>query len=484
MKSIKFNFIMNMLLTVSSILFPLITFPYVSRILQADGMGKVSFATSVITYFAMVAQLGIPTYGIRACAQKKDNKDQLTKTVHEIFIINIIMTIMAYVLFVLTLLFIDKFKQNMVLLIISSFTILFNTLGMNWLYSALEQYSYITIRALVFKIVSLVLMFLLVHEREDYIIYAAITVFANVGSNIINFVHARKHIYKKKYKKYELMKHVKPILTFFSMSVASTVYTSLDTVMLGFIKDDSEVGFYNAAVKIRLVLLGVVNSLATVLLPRASYYIEHGMKNEFLTISKKAMNFIMIVALPMWIYFTLFAKESVLLLSGDSYLPAVRPMILIMPTVLICGLSNLIGIQMLVPLGKEKIVLHSQIIGAILDMIINLITIPHFGAAAAAAATMIAEFVILFIQFRAISRGGIKIFSGIKIGKIIISIIFAVGASLWVKKIEMNVFAVLIISAVLFFGIYLLVLLVQKEKMAIEIKDICVKFLKTKRHLK
>ena len=163
-KSLKLNFIMNAILTMSSFLFPLISFPYVSRILGPDGTGRVDFATSLIAYFLMFAQLGIPTYGVRACAKVRDNKHLLTKTAHELLIINLVMSAVSYAVLFLAVLFVPRLRQDRVLYILVSLTILFNTIGMEWLYKALEQYTYITIRSILFKIVSLAAMFLLVRE--------------------------------------------------------------------------------------------------------------------------------------------------------------------------------------------------------------------------------------------------------------------------------------------------------------------------------
>lgn len=145
-KSLKINFIMNAFLTMSSFIFPLITFPYISRILLPEGTGKVSFATSVISYFVILAQLGIPTYGIRACAKVRDNREELSKTAHELLIINIIMCCFSYLILGILLMTVPKFKSEKTLLIIVSLTLLFNTIGMEWLYKALEQYTYITIQ--------------------------------------------------------------------------------------------------------------------------------------------------------------------------------------------------------------------------------------------------------------------------------------------------------------------------------------------------
>lgn len=476
-KSIKKNFVMNVILTMSSFIFPLITFPYVSRILGPEGTGKVSLVTSVIAYFAMFSQLGIPTYGIRACAKVRDHKEELSKVTQELFIINTVMGIITYCVLFVCILTIGKFQQEWLLYLIISTTILFNDIGMEWLYKSLEQYSYITIRSIIFKFVALLLMFLLVRNSEDYVMYGAISTFAASASNLLNFINVRKHISFKKIGDYDFRRHFRPIAIFFGMSCATTVYTNLDNVMLGFMKSDIDVGYYNAAVKVKSVLLAVVTSLATVLLPRASYYIENGMKKEFFNIANKALNFVMLVSAPMTIYFMFFAKESIYLLSGSSFDGAIVPMVVIMPTIIFIGLTNVMGIQMLVPLGKEKAVLVSEIVGAIVDFVLNIIFIPLLGAAGAALGTLAAEIMVFVVQFIYLNKAVIPGFKSVRYVAIMMGIIVACVVSLPIKQLGLGIFVTLLLSASLFFVGYLVVLNVMREPMIIEVeKQICMKF--------
>ena len=292
-------------------MFPLITFPYVSRVLLATGNGKVTFVASVANYFMMVASLGIPTYGIRACAQVRDDKDKLSKTAQEIFLINLVMTLLVCITYVICLCTVPRFQAERILFWINGINIILNMFGMNWLFQALEQYDYITIRSIIFKMMSVILMFLLVHEETDYVIYGAITVFAAVGSNILNFIRARRFIKWKVYNGYDLRRHVKPIFILFAQSLAISIYTNLDTIMLGFIKTDTDVGYYNAAVKIKTILLSLVTSLGNVLLPRMSYYAEKKETRAFKKMTLKALNFTVLMSIPLTLYFAMFAEESI-----------------------------------------------------------------------------------------------------------------------------------------------------------------------------
>ena len=459
---------MNAILTMSSFIFPIITFPYVSRILQPVGNGKVQFAISVINYFSMFAQMGIPTYGIRVCAQVRDDREQLTKTAHELLIINMVMSILSYAVFFASVLFIPRLRAEKTLFAIVSLTILFNAIGMEWLYKALEQYVYITIRSVFFKFVALIALLSLVHSQSDYVIYGGISIFAASASNILNFINARKYIDFKKAGPYNLRRHLKAVFIFFAMSCATTVYTNLDTVMLGFMKSDADVGYYNAAVKIKTILVSIVTSLGAVLLPRSSYYVEHGEMDEFRRISAKAINFVMVIAVPMMLFFIMYARPGIYFFSGEAYEGSIRPMQIIMPTLLFIGLTNIFGIQMLVPLGGEKTVLYSEIAGALCDLIINWLLIPAFASAGAAIGTVAAELVVLLVQMAALKNelAFMKRMPYIKVGA---GAVFAVLASFWVLKLPIAEFFILLIGGLCFFGAYGIVLLLLREKMAWEI---------------
>ena len=468
-KSLKLNFIMNAILTMSSFLFPLISFPYVSRILGPEGTGRVDFATSLIAYFLMFAQLGIPTYGVRACAKVRDDKHLLTKTAQELLIINLVMSVFAYVVLALGLLFVPRLRQDRLLYILVSLTIIFNTIGMEWLYKALEQYAYITVRSIAFKLVSLGAMFALIRSEDDYVIYGGITILASSASYLMNFFHARKYISLRPVGGYQFKPHLKAVMVFFAMACATTVYTNMDKVMLGIMATNVDVGYYGAASRIKSILVSIVTSLGTVLLPRASYYVQQGKMEEFRKISRKALNFVVVAAVPMTLYFIFFARQGILLLSGEEYLGAVAPMQLIMPTLLFIGLTNILGIQILVPTGREKVVLYSVIVGALTDVICNLVLIPKYLAAGAALSNMIAEAAVLAFQFVALRREVGGAFRSIAYWKVLLGLAAGSAASVWVLSMGLGSFSALALSACLFFGAYGVVLLATKEPLVCEV---------------
>lgn len=468
--SVKYNFIMNFILTASGLIFPLITFPYASRILHSTGMGKVNFAASVANYFLMVASLGIPTYGVRACAKVRDDRDKLSKTAQEILIINLISTVMVTVTYVICVLTIPRLSTERTLFLIEGVNIVLNMWGANWLFQALEKYDYITLRSILFKAISVVLMFAAVRKASDYRVYAATTVLAAVGSNVLNCARLHRYISFRKTSRYDLKRHLKPILILFAQNATISIYTNLDTVMLGFMKPYGEVGLYTAAVKVKGILLSVVSSLGSVLMPRMSYYVAKKEKKEFQRLMTLAFNAELFMSLPLLAYFTIVAKDCILLLAGKGYLGAVNAMQIIDFSVVPIGLTGVIGLQTLVPLNRELQVLKSVACGAVCDFILNLFLIPQSGAAGAALATMIAEYLVLAVQLFLgwdVVREPLR---NVDLKKYLMFTLIAVIPLLITFMLPVKVvFVRLVITAFVFFGVYILALLINRDELVMKL---------------
>ena len=470
---------MNVILKMSSFIFPLITFPYVSRVLGAVGNGKVSFATSVIYYFSMIATLGIPTYGVKICAQYREDKEKLSKTVKELLIIESLAMIVSYIIFFIALYFVPRLREEKTLMLINSTTILLTVFGVEWFYQSIEQYDYITFRNLVFKIISISLMFLLVHETEDYILYGAINVLGTVGSNILNILRLRKLVDFKTKCTIQLSQHIRPVFMLFMLSAASMVYTSLDTTMLGFMKDDAAVGYYNAAVKLKNILVSLVTSLGTVLLPRLSNSLANKDMTAFNRLIKKSFNFVLLMSIPLTIYCIIEASDCINFLAGSGYQQAILPMQLISIAIIFIGLSNIIGIQILIPFGKENLTVISTVVGAIVNIILNSILIPLYSATGAALATTIAELSVLLVQVYFIRSHLNNMLQIQNIIKIFISGIVATLILLtnnYFIHIDSTFFSI-IETGLLFFISYGIILIITREQITQEaINNIIKKF--------
>lgn len=478
MKSIKYNAIMNGILSIANIIFPLITFPYITRTLGVNINGKLNFASSVINYFSLFATLGLSTYGTKACAKVRDDKDKLSKTVQELVIINMITTTIVLLILIISIVIIPKFSDNSLLLLIYSCGMILNVAGLNWFYSAIEEYKYITTRSIIFKVISLIMMILFVHDPNDGYKYALITVLASMGSNIFNIVHSRKYIYFKKYNKYNLKHHLRSTLSMFGTSLAINVYSSLDKVMLGFLSGDFEVGIYTAAVKIRMVLTNLITSLGTVLMPRLSYYIEKSEYNNFKKVLKKSYSIIIMISVPMMMFFMISAKESILLLSGNDYKSAIIPMIILMPIMVISSLSNITGMQILIPNNEEDKFMKSVSVGAILNLFFNLILMSKLGSIGAAIATLIAECGQFTMQIFYTRKYVKDIFSLNQLLKVIFSatvssiiiIILKSSIKVEIKSMELNCFISLVVTGIIFFATYISILFILKFDQVIEVK--------------
>ena len=465
-KSIKFNFIMNFILTVSNFLFPLITFPYVSRVLLPEGTGKVAFALSIVSYFTIFASFGVATYGIRAVAQVRDDKERLSKTMHELLFINIISMTIVYVALAIAILVVPKFAMEKELFWVTSLFILFTIIGIEWLYKGLEKYQYITIRTIIFKIASLFLVFLFVKEKSNYIIFAFISIFAIVGSGVLNLINSRKLINYTLYSEYEFKKHLKPMFVLFLTSMAIAIYTSLDEGLLGLLSSPEQVGYYNAAVRVKGILFTLITSLGVVLLPRLSYYVENHMETEFHEALAKSTNFIIVIAASVVIFFTLFAKETILILAGENYVASIIPLQIVVWALILSAITNILGIQILLPLKKDKQLLFSVLCAATVDVIANFLLVPKLAAVGTALSVIAAELSVLIVQI-IILRQYIKIlFSGLQLHKIIIALLIAIACALFVREIVVNTSTLIIFlcSSSVFFLAYFIILLLLEEK--------------------
>ena len=398
--SLKINAIFYVTRRLLVLLFPLITFPYASRILLPEGIGKVAFARSFIDYFITIATLGISTYGIRETAKARDNREELSKVCKEILTINMISTIISYLLLCIAIFCIPKLSEYRALLIVIGSKIMFTALGLDWLYSGLEKYKYITIRSFIFQVVSVILLFAFVHQPSDYLKYASIAVFANVGSHVCNWVHSRKYIDIFSYcGRLELRKHLKPIFILFAMAEVSKIYLALDVTMLGFMCGDWQVGIYTAATKINRVILHMVVAIGYVVLPRLAYYLKRADKNKFQELVYKNFDIFFLLSIPSAIGLCIVGEAAVIAFSGEKFMASVPIMRLMNPIIVITGIGSVVGTQTFVPMGKEKLVLYALLIGSVSNIVLNFALIPKFQVWGAAVATLVSQGVLSGVEF-------------------------------------------------------------------------------------
>lgn len=397
-KSLKKNAALNVIKTLMGILFPLITFPYASRILLPDGIGKVNFANSVVAYFAIFSSLGISSYGIREAAKVRCDRGLLSKLVQELFLINLFSTIVAYCFFFIALFFLPFLSSYRILLLVSGASMLLTTIGMDWLYSALEEFRYITIRTIIFQLISLCLLFIFVKTEDDYVKYAAISIISTGGANVLNLIHSRKFVSFNFKIKMEFAKHIKPILILFATSLAASIFTTLDTSMLGVMTNAVEVGYYTAGVKIVRMIRDLFPAVFGVLFARVSFYISSNENDKLEQLAEKTFSFIFCFALPAVYGMIILMKPLIILLAGENFFKAITVGRILSPLVFISACSGFLGGQILISHRKDKTYLLSMVVAAMTNIVLNYIFIPQWGAIGAALGTVFAELAILVVD--------------------------------------------------------------------------------------
>lgn len=380
-QSVKVNYILNLINTGTQMLFPLITFPYVCRVIEADGIGQINFFQSIISYISLFTCLGIPMYAIREIARDRSDVVQMNRTAMEILLLHSMLTLVGYAIVAILCLTVPQIQVNIPLFLILSLTIFFTAIGCEWFYQGIEDFKYITIRGLIIKTVSVVLLFIFVKSKTDLLYYGCYTVFGVLGGNIFNFFRLRKYIHRENiiFSELHIKRHVKPVLKVFSFSVVTSIYLQLNTVLLGFLKNALAVGYFAAATKVMQMLLTMSACLGSVMMPRASHLIAENKEAEFNRLIQKSYDFTLAIALPMTIGLIFCAPSLITALCGVKFEHSILPSQIIAPIILMVAISNVFGIQVLFPKGKINIVTLCCGIGAVADLILNLCLIPFFS---------------------------------------------------------------------------------------------------------
>lgn len=380
-QSVKVNYILNLINTGTQMLFPLITFPYVCQVIEADGIGQINFFQSIISYISLFTCLGIPMYAIREIARDRSDVVQMNRTAMEILLLHSMLTLVGYAIVAILCLTVPQIQVNIPLFLILSLTIFFTAIGCEWFYQGIEDFKYITIRGLIIKTVSVVLLFIFVKSKTDLLYYGCYTVFGVLGGNIFNFFRLRKYIHRENiiFSELHIKRHIKPVLKVFSFSVVTSIYLQLNTVLLGFLKNALAVGYFAAATKVMQMLLTMSVCLGSVMMPRASHLIAENKEAEFNRLIQKSYDFTLAIALPMTIGLIFCAPSLITALCGVKFEHSILPSQIIAPIILMVAISNIFGIQVLFPKGKINIVTLCCGIGAVADLILNLCLIPFFS---------------------------------------------------------------------------------------------------------
>lgn len=455
---IKKNAVLNVIRNILNIVFPLITFPYVSRVLGVENIGKYNFASTYVSYFVLFAGLGVGSYVVREGAQFRSNKQEFSAFFSEVFSINVISTVLSYICLFITLVTIRALDEYRNLILIFGLQIGFTTIGVESVFSLYEDYDYITKRTIAFKLVSLVGMFVFVRNANDLNVYALITVVATVGSNTINLVYSKKYWSLKQCTFHRIMRHLKAVLVMFASSVAVMIYVYSDTTMLGFMQSDYIVGLYSVASKVYVILKSIISAILIVTIPQLSSLWSKNLKQDFQATVQKVIDTISVLLLPCVVGMFMISDNIVYVIAGSEYIEASND-IKILSVALLCCLYGWIFNQcVLMPTKNEKIISVATSISALINILLNFILIPYFAEKAAAMTTLISELFMLLVCYRkARIYGDFRIanqgFKSILIGCGWI-VIVCVGVKIFVNNILWNT-AICIIGSIVVYGICL-----------------------------
>lgn len=392
MASLKRNFIYNLSITLANYIASLAVFPYVSRCLGVELMGKTSFATNVIAYFSLFALLGAATVGTREIAICRDNCEKRSKVFSSVISVIGCLTAISFVAMTLAILFIPQFYEYRILLLIGSFSLVFTSFQIEWLYQGIEKFDYVAKRTVFIRVIYCISIFMFVHDKDDYIVYYVLTVGITVLNGFINLVYSRNYV-NFSFKDVEFVKYLKPIGMYGVNKILISMYTTFNVLYLGLTCSDIEVGYYTTANKLFGILLGVISAFTSVILPRMAALAAENNTREFNNNVSKSFSLIFTISLPICIGGVLLSPQIIRILAGSGYEGAIIPMQIVMPVIVFTGAAQVCIMQVLIPLKKDKTVLYASVIGAVTAIVLNILFVGRLGAIGSALVLLASEII-------------------------------------------------------------------------------------------
>ena len=399
MQSLKKNFIYNAILTMSGYIFPLMVYPYVSRVLGVANIGACNFVDSIVEYFTILSMMGMNTIGIREIAKCKNDQQKLDNVFSQLFSLNTLTTITAIIILIIATNIVPKFAPYKDLLYIGVGKLFFNYMLINWFFQGLENFKYIAARTIFVKILFVISVFLFVKTETDVKLYYFLVALTWAGNGIINFIYAKKYVSFN----FTLKINKAIIGSFFILGVywfMNSMYTTLNVAFLGFATNDIEVGYYTTANKLLTVIMTMFTALTSVMVPRVSVALKSNDNSEAKALIRKAINALMLFAIPLIFFVFPFSQELIYLMSGKGYEGATTPLQIMTPLFFLVGYDQIIVLQTLLPMGKDKDILRNSILAASVGIISNIFLTLNFGKNGSAIVLILAELsVLLSSQF-------------------------------------------------------------------------------------
>lgn len=397
--SLKKNYIYNLIYQILLIILPIVTVPYVSRILSPDGIGQNSFCSSLITYFTMFASLGFGVYGQREISKQQEDIGERTKCFYEIVICRLVPTVLSllvHFIFIQT----GVYGAYTTLMKVFTINIVSVAIDISFFFQGVEDFKSLTLKNLLVKILGVASIFIFVKTADDLSIYAFINVLVGIISSAFMWTSLRGRLSKCGVKDLNPIRHLLPSLKLFIPTIATSIYLVLDKSLIGLItKSNVENGYYEQAEKIAKMALTIITCYGTIMTPRNSFEFKNGGADKVKLNVYKAMHYVWVVGLPMLLGICLVADNFVPWFLGADFVPAARLLCIFSLLLVIIGFSNVLGLQYLIPAGKDFQYTVSLICGAISNFVLNIIFINLWGALGACMATIIAELVVSLTMY-------------------------------------------------------------------------------------
>lgn len=464
-KSLTINAALSSLRTLTTIIFPLITYPYITRVLSVENIGRVNFGQSIVSYFVLLAGFGISTFAIRNGSQIRENNEQLNLFANRVFTINIITTIISCGLLVIVTILPTKVATYRTIILLQGLTVAISPLAVDWLYTIEEDFGYITLRSIVIQLLSVVLMFTFVKSENDVYLYVALTSMSTSLGNIFNFLHSKKYVKLKLVSDTHWNEYKSSILLFFVNSIATTIYINSDTTILGILKDDYSVGLYSVAVKIYTIVKQVFNAVIATTIPRLAYLRNNDVRG-FERLTKTMISMATVFTIPAAVGIIILRKEIITLISGSSYLEAAPTLSILAVAIFFGVLANILANGVLICMGREKYVVKATIVSAIENATLNFIFIPIFSQNGAAVTTLLAEMTVFGMSLYYSRDVIIRMVDGSEFRNAILGSVLMLLVSCHLMNLLSECDLIIRIAAVIVVcsGVYTLVLLAFKDK--------------------
>ena len=385
MPSIKKNFIYNSIYQILLIIIPLITTPYIARVLGPSGVGIYSYTYSIAHYITIIALLGTINYGTRSIAQIRDNREKLSYTFWGIYYFQLLLAFLLSALYLLyVVLFIEDYK---IIFLIQFLYVISAAFDANWFCSGLENFKLLVIRNIIIRVSSVIAIFIFVKSSDDLWLYTLIMASSILISQLVIWPYILSKI-----------NFLKPNLILFVPVIAVSVYTIMDKIMLGILSNVSEVGYYTNSERIVNIARSLIVALGTVMLPRMSNLVAEGNYQKALDLIRKSMIIVIFMGAALTFFIPAVSPTFVPWFLGEEFRESALLASLLSIIIIFTSWANVVRTQYLIPNSRDKIYIISVITGAVVNFILNLILIPQFHALGAVIGTIFAEISVCFIQ--------------------------------------------------------------------------------------